>query len=87
MTMDEINRILDENPEPKDVMFFNIVIEEKCPDDFRSFLSFYSKETNVMYRLRGYGSSPGAAADDAWNTFNDEEVRWFEIDSYKKLDW
>jgi len=32
----------------------------------------------------GYGKSPGEAADDAHKTFNDEELRWIEIDSYEK---
>ena len=84
MTMDEINLVLEENPEPKDVSFLQMQIQEKCSNDWRSFLSFYSEETNVIYRLRGYGSTPGEAADDAWKWFSDEDLRWFEIDSYKK---
>ena len=84
MTMDEINRVLEENPEPKDVSFLKMVIEEKCCNDWRAFLSFYSRETNVVYGLRGYGSTPGEAADYAWKKFNDEDLRWFGIDSYEK---
>jgi hypothetical protein len=84
LTIEEINKVVDENPEPKDVSFLEMIINEKCSNDWRSFLSFYSKETNVVYRLRGYGSTPGEAADDAWKTFNDEELRWFGIDRYEK---
>jgi hypothetical protein len=84
MTIEEINKVVEENPEPKDVSFLEMIIEEKCCNDWRAFLSFYSTETNVVYRLRGYGSTPGEAADDAWKTFNDEDLRWFGIDSYKK---
>ena len=84
LTMEEIDVIMEQNPEPKDVSFLQIKIQEKSSNDWRSFLSFYSKETNVIYGLRGYGSTPGEAAEDAWVTFNDEEMRWHEIDSYEK---
>jgi hypothetical protein len=84
LTIEEIDFILEQNPEPKDVSFLQIKIQEKCANDWRSFLSFYSKETDVIYRLRGYGSTPGEAADDAWEKFNDEELRWNEIDSYER---
>jgi len=84
LTIEEIDFILEQNPEPEDVSFLQIKIQEKSSNDWRSFLSFYSKETNVIYRLRGYGSTPGEAADDAWENFNDEELRWNEIDSYER---
>jgi len=84
LTLEEIDVIVEQNPEPKDVVFLQMKIQEKCSIDWRSFLSFYSKETNVIYGLRGYGSTPGEAADDAWKTFNDEELRWFGIDSYER---
>lgn len=82
--MEEIDYILEQNPEPKDVSFLQMIIQEKCSTDWRSFLRFFSKETGVIYQLRGYGTTPGEAADNAWKTFNDEELRWFEIDSYEK---
>ncbi len=87
LTMEEIDCLMEENPEPKDVSFLQIAIQEKDSNDWRSFLSFYSKETDVIYGLRGYGSTPGEAADDAWKTFCDEELRWIEIDSYAKWDY
>jgi hypothetical protein len=37
----------------------------------------------VVYTLRGYGSSPGEAATDAWNTFIDPEERFWEISGYR----
>ena len=84
LTPEEIDSILEQNPEPKDVSFVQMIVQEKCSNDWRSFLSFYSKETDVIYRLRGYGSTPGEAADNAWETFNDEYLRWVEIDSYER---
>lgn len=84
LTIEEIDYLLELNPEPKDVSFLQMKIQEKSSNDWRSFLSFYSKETDVIYGLRGYGSTPGEAADDAWKTFCDEELRWMEIDSYEK---
>ena len=84
LTPEEIDFILEQNPEPKDVSFVQMIVQEKCSNDWRSFLSFYSKETNVIYGLRGYGSTPGEAADNAWEKFNDEYLRWVEIDCYER---
>lgn len=86
LTTEELDFILEHNPEPKKVSFRKIIIQEKSSDDWRSFLSFYSEETEVLYQIRGYGSTPGEAADDVYKTFNDEELRWFEIDSYQKYE-
>ena len=77
LTTEELDYILEHNPEPKKVSFRQIIIQEKAPDDQRSFLTFYSEETDVIYQIRGYGSTPGEAADDAHKTFNDEDLRWF----------
>lgn len=84
LTPEEIDSILEHNPEPKDVSFVQMILQEKCSNDWRSFLSFYSKETDVIYGLRGYGSTPGEAADNAWEKFNDEYLRWVEIDCYER---
>jgi hypothetical protein len=71
------------NP-PKDIVFLQIRLEEKSRDeDWRAFLDFASRETMVVYTLRGYGSSPGEAATDAWNTFIDPEERFWEISGYR----
>lgn len=86
LTTEELDYILKHNPEPQKVSFRQIIIQEKSHDDWRSFLFFYSEETEVLYSLRGYGKTPGEAADDAYKTFNDEDLRWFELDSYEKFE-
>lgn len=52
--------------------FGNIVIQEKCPIDFRSF-AYARDEDDNQWELRGYGSTVAEAAQDAWNRYADYE--------------
>lgn len=78
----DLDRDYFENP-PKDVHFLSLTVQEKCSDDWRSFLEFASKETRTAYTLRGYGSTPVEAAQDVWNSYNDEFLRFWEISDYR----
>ena len=64
--------------------FGDIVIQEKCPGDWRSFLTWNDYGDRMTYRLRGYGDTPGKAADDAWRRYQEglkEDFEYTEIDS------
>ena len=64
------------------IHFLKITIQRKSdvpgmPDlaeDWRAFLDWADSETMTVYQLRGYGDTPGKAADDAWANYNDEEL-------------
>lgn len=61
-------------------MFCNITVQEKFGgNDYRSFLLWRDLDTKQLYEIRGYsGTSPGDAADTAYQKFLDEEDRdWF----------
>lgn len=49
-----------------------IRIQEKFGGgDWRAFLTFNDTEEKAVYQLRGYGTTPGEAADDAWKEFKE----------------
>ena len=54
------------------IIFLNITVQCKGGDDFRSFLEWADAAIMVKYKLRGYGDTPGKAADDAWTRFNED---------------
>lgn len=54
------------------IHFLNITVQCKGKDDFRAFLDWADDETMTRYQLRGYGESPGEAADDAWAKYNED---------------
>ncbi len=57
--------------------FLGIEINEKgvrrggCQGDYRAFLEWGDSETMLRYQIRGYGDTPGKAADDAY-------AKWLE---------
>ena len=51
------------------VHFGNITVQCKDLDDWRAFLSWIDTERNMIYDIRGYGTTPGAAADDAYSKY------------------
>jgi len=53
------------------IHFLNIIIQCKGGDDFRAFLDWADDECMIRYQLRGYGDTPGKAADDAWTKYNE----------------
>jgi len=51
--------------------FLCITINEKGQEDYRAFLEWGDSETMLRYQIRGYGGTPGKAADDAY-------AKWLE---------
>ena len=54
------------------IHFLSITIQSKGADDWRAFLDWADSEEMKAYQLRGYGSTPGAAADDAYRRYNED---------------
>jgi hypothetical protein len=53
------------------IHFLNITLQAKDTTcDWRAFLDFADSETMTVYQIRGYGSNPGEAANDAWKKYN-----------------
>ena len=49
------------------IHFLKITVQEKGKgEDYRAFLDWADSETMMAYMIRGYGSTPGKAADDAY---------------------
>lgn len=66
---------------PGELRFIEIIVRAKSEvdNDWRSYIRFGSKETMEVFEVRGYGSSPGEAAENAWERYNDPELRFFEF--------
>jgi hypothetical protein len=60
------------------IHFLQITVQQKSPGDFRSFLDWADSETMTVYQLRGYGDTPGRAADDAWTRYNEDRDHYIE---------
>lgn len=61
------------------IVFLNITIQEKgINEDYRAFLDWADRDTMTRFQLRGYGSTPGQAADDAWKKFNEDRDFYIE---------
>jgi len=70
--------------------FQSIRVEAKSEidNDWRAFLRFIDCEEDLMLGLRGYGKTPGEAADDAWKDYQDGMKDNFEysfLDCYDPL--
>jgi hypothetical protein len=48
------------------IHFLRITIQEKGNNDFRAFLEWADRKTMSLYEIRGYGDTPGKAADNAY---------------------
>ena len=60
------------------IHFLKITVQEKSPGDFRAFLDWADDYTGLRYQLRGYGDTPGKAADDAWEKYSDDRDSYIE---------
>jgi hypothetical protein len=62
------------------IHFLTITIQEKAggPGDYRAFLNFGDDEDKMVYQIRGYGLTPGQAADDAYNKFLEDPFIHYE---------
>lgn len=65
------------------IHFLNITIQEKGKgDDYRAFLDWADDETMTVYQIRGYGDTPGKAADDAYARY-EEDREWYVTDHWE----
>jgi hypothetical protein len=60
------------------IHFNQIAIQKKSENDWRAFLNWSDSETMMQYQLRGYGSTPGEAADDAYAKYNEDRDYYVE---------
>ncbi len=54
------------------IHFNQITIQKKAHNDWRAFLNWSDSEMMMQYQLRGYGSTPGEAADDAYAKYTED---------------
>lgn len=55
------------------IHFLKITLQAKSTtEDWRAFLDWADSDTMTVYQLRGYGSTPGQAAEDAWASYNED---------------
>lgn len=64
------------------IHFLNITLQQKSKNDWRAFLDWGDSETMTRYQLRGYGDTPGEAADDAYYKFEKNRDEYIE-DSFE----
>ena len=65
------------------IHFLKITVQEKGKgDDYRAFLDYADPDTMMCYQIRGYGSTPGQAADDAYAKYEEDRSFYVE-DSWK----
>lgn len=60
------------------IHFNQIAIQKKAENDWRAFLNWSDSEAMIQYQLRGYGSTPGEAADDAYAKYNEDRDYYVE---------
>jgi nitrogen regulatory protein PII len=60
------------------IHFLQIEVQSKSSDDWRSFLQYADDETMTVYEIRGYGSTPGQAADDAMRRYQEDPEFYIE---------
>lgn len=60
------------------IHFLNITLQQKSKNDWRAFLDWADSDTMSRYQLRGYGSTPGEAADDAYAKYNGNRDAYVE---------
>lgn len=54
------------------IHFLQITLQAKSiNEDWRAFLDWADSDTMQVYQLRGYGSTPSEAANDAWTKYNE----------------
>jgi hypothetical protein len=61
------------------IHFLKITVQEKGKgDDYRAFLDWADSETMTVYQIRGYGDTPGKAADDAYAKYEEDREFYAE---------
>lgn len=54
------------------IHFLQITVQQKARDDYRAFLDWGDDQEMMVYQIRGYGDTPGQAADDAYRKFQED---------------
>lgn len=69
---------MNENDKKLSVPYFlKLTIQEKSKgEDYRAFLEWADREAMLVYEIRGYGSTPVAACEDACFKYN-EDAWWY----------
>jgi hypothetical protein len=64
--------------------FIDIRVEAKSEidNDWRAYIRFIDHEENLIRGMRGYGNTPGEAADDAWKDYLDGRGNDFIYSSF-----
>jgi hypothetical protein len=66
------------------IHFLEITIQEKgAGEDYRAFLDWADDETHMVYQIRGYGDTPGKAADDAYARYI-EDKEFYTVESWRQ---
>jgi hypothetical protein len=60
------------------IHFLKITVQQKARDDYRAFLDWGDDQEMMVYQIRGYGDTPGKAADDAYRKFQQDPERHVE---------
>lgn len=61
------------------IHFLTITINEKgIGEDYRAFLTFAERDTMTVFEIRGYGDTPGKAADDAYAKYKEDPYFYVE---------
>jgi hypothetical protein len=61
------------------IHFQRIIIQEKGKgEDYRAFLDWGDSTIMMCYQIRGYGSTPGQAANDAYAKYEEDRERYTE---------
>jgi hypothetical protein len=66
------------------IHFISIEVQEKSQnEDYRAFLTFEDSKTMTVYQIRGYGDTPGKAADYAYASYQSEDRYDLVTDSWE----
>jgi hypothetical protein len=61
------------------IHFLKITVQEKGKgDDYRAFLDWADSDTMTVYQIRGYGDTPGKAADNAYAKYEEDREFYAE---------
>ena len=61
------------------IHFLQITLQAKSEqEDWRAFLEWADRDSMMVYQLRGYGATPGAAAENAWLKYNEDRDSYIE---------
>lgn len=60
------------------IHFQKITVQEKGVGDYRAFLDWADSDKMMVFQIRGYGLTPGQAADDAYAKYREDREGYTE---------